>query len=270
MYIKILVPSYVYMWRLIVDAHSHLVDDYLKPFLPWIMGSCKASGIVVFSNSMDLESSRISIELGRRFGGLVEVFVGVHPWEADNFQEEAFSGLVAGALDSICGIGEIGLDMKYLDRVPLATQRRAFEHQLQLAERYQLPVCVHSRMAHREVLDTLGRYSLKGVLLHWFSGTEEQMKNGLDKGYFFSFGPTVLYSRKTRNLLIKCSVDRILIETDSPVEYDACFGNTPSNPLFISSVAYAVSLILKKSLEETLNIMLNNSQNYIRRKMRWG
>ncbi|MEM3403963.1 MAG: TatD family hydrolase [Nitrososphaeria archaeon] len=254
---------------MIVDAHCHLVDDYLKPFLPLIIRSCEANGIVIFSNSMNLESSRISIELGRKHSELVKVFVGVHPWEANNFQEDAFDRLVVSELNSISGIGEIGLDWKYLDRVPMKAQRRVLEHQLQLAEKYLLPVNVHSRRAYQEVLDTLGRYSLKSVLLHWFSGTEDQMERGLDRGYFFSFGPTVLYSKKTQKLLIKCGLDRVLVETDSPVEYNACFGNTPSNPLFIYSVAYAISNILKKNLEETLNIMLNNSQNYIGRKMRW-
>lgn len=251
---------------MLVDSHAHVVDEELKPFLDMVLSTCEKKRIQIFANSTDEKSSIENIRLTKEYPGTVKAFVGIHPWEAHNFNEEVFKDVVTKNLAKVSGIGEIGLDGKYVDRVPFESQKKAFESQLAIAEEFKFPVCVHSRRAHEDVLKVLDTYSLKGVLLHWFSGSEEQMKRGLDKGYFFSFGPTIVYSKGSRRLMSSCSTDRVLLETDSPVHYDACFENRLSTPLLVGTVYYSACNIFKKSLEETLNIILENSQNYIGRK----
>ena len=254
---------------LLVDSHSHLAEDELKPFLEWILPTCRNNNTIIFANSTDLKSCIVNIELAYGYSDIVKPFVGVHPWEAQSFEGGAFKDFVVNNLGNIVGIGEIGLDGKYSNKVSLEIQRRAFEFQLEIAEEFGLPVCIHSRRAQDEVLNILNNFLVKGVLLHWFSGSEEQMKNGLDRGYFFSFGPTIAYSKGSQRLLSKCDLDKVLLETDSPVPYGACFENRTSTPLLIYTVAYKASNIFKKDLEETLNIISKNSQNYIGRRISW-
>ncbi|MGQ9780813.1 MAG: TatD family hydrolase [Nitrososphaeria archaeon] len=254
---------------MLIDSHAHLAEDELKPFLEWILASCRNNDIVVFTNSSSLKSSRMNIALAKSSRGLVKAFVGFHPWEAGYYDDEAFKDLVMTRESDISGIGEIGLDGKHVINTPMEAQKKAFERQLETAEKLKLPVCIHSRRAQDEVLDSLESFSLKGVLLHWFSGGTEQMKRGLNRGYFFGFGPTIIYSKSAQKLLKSCDPHRVLLETDSPVCYEACFENRMSTPLLIHSVVYAVSNIFKKSLEETLNIILENSQNYIGRRIGW-
>lgn len=248
---------------MLVDSHAHIVDDELKPFLNWILSTCKRSKIQIFANSANVKSSVENIRLAKENLKTIRAFVGVHPWEAHTFNEEVFRDLVTKNLENISGIGEIGLDGKYAGNAAYGVQKKAFELQLAIAEEFKLPVCVHLRRAHDDVLGILGTFSLNSVLLHWFSGTEEQMRKGSDEGYFFSFGPTIVYSKGSRRLLSRCLIDRVLLETDSPVHYNACFENRISTPLIVGTVYYSACNIFKKSLEETLNTVLENSQNYI-------
>jgi len=249
----------------LVDAHAHLVDDELKPYLDWIISSCRLRNVIVFANGMDLFSSKLNLDLSLK-NGFVKAFVGVHPWCALSYSTIDFENFLKENIGRVSGVGEIGLDGKYVDTVPMNVQKKVFEEQLSLAERYGLPVNVHSRRAHDMVIETLSSYKLSGVLLHWFSGDERALKKGLDMGCFFSFGPTIVYSRSTRKLFQKCDFSRVLIETDAPVAYGVCFEGLISSPLLLSSIVYAVSNLFGKSLEETLNIIWENSQSYLGRR----
>ncbi|MEM3786498.1 MAG: TatD family hydrolase [Nitrososphaeria archaeon] len=250
----------------LVDAHVHLVDDELKPYLDWIISSCMLRNVIVFSNSMDFVSSKLNLELFSKYG-FVKVFVGVHPWCASSYSAVDFENLLKENIRSIVGVGEIGLDGKYDNIVPMAVQRKVFEEQLALAERYNLPVNVHSRRAQENVLETLSSYKISKILLHWFSGDERFLKRGLDMGCFFSFGPTLVYSKSTRKLFQKCDASRVLVETDAPVAYGVCFEGYISSPLLLSSIMYVVANLFRKSLEETLNIIWENSESYLGGKL---
>ena len=74
-----------------------------------------------------------------------------------------------------------------------------FEELLELAEQNSKPVSVHSRMATRETLDLLKSYNLS-VMLHWFSGNIREMTDAQDLGYYLSFGPASVYSKKLQKL----------------------------------------------------------------------
>ena len=250
---------------MIVDAHVHIVDDKIKPFQGLILDSCKKNGIVLYANSTDLKSSIENLALMDRFGEVIKTFVGVHPMMAPVYNTESFTELVAEYSTAISGIGEIGLDGKYYNETPLSLQKSVFEFQLQIAEKNRLPISVHSRKAQNEVLDILETYSVRNVLLHWFSGEEVQMRRGTDLGCFFSYGPTLVYNKNVQRSFKRCNIDRVLLETDSPVTYGGCFGNKPASPFHIFSVLYKVCEMLRKPLEETLNMVSSNSENYIRR-----
>ncbi|MCX8188551.1 MAG: TatD family hydrolase [Nitrososphaeria archaeon] len=245
----------------LVDAHVHFVDDELKPYLDWIISSCSIRNVIVFSNSMDFISSKLNLELSSKYN-FVKAFIGVHPWCVQSYSSLDFKNLLEENIDYISGVGEIGLDGKY-DFVSMSVQRKVFEEQLALAERYNLPVNVHSRRAQENVIEILSSYKISRILLHWFSGDERMLKKGLDMGCFFSFGPTLLYSKSTKKLFQKCDTSRVLVETDAPVAYGVCFEGYTSSPLLLSSIVYTVSNLFKKSLEETLNIILENSESYL-------
>lgn len=249
----------------LVDAHTHL-SDFDKE-LSYIMNFLKNSNMILLSNSMDLESSIKNLELYKSLHGKLLPFVGIHPWSAQSENLESFEAFLNKENNIINGIGEIGLDRKYAqNEEAYKRQISIFEKQLEFAERFEKPVSIHSRGSQKDVIDILSSFELKGVLLHWFSGDYQQLNRAMDKGYYVSFGPTIIYSKKSRDLAKRTLKDLILTETDGPVRY-ACFDNKPALPTFLPSVVFALSSILKSSFYETAELVLKNSSSYMNMKL---
>ncbi|TCK16960.1 TatD DNase family protein [Thiogranum longum] len=114
-------------------------------------------------------------------------------------------------------IGEIGLDFfeRELDR---EAQHTLFEAQLSIAREAQLPVVLHVRKAHDEVLSCLGRIPVPGGTVHAFNGSEQQARHYIDIGFKLGFGGTLTWerSRKIRALAANLPLEAIVLETDAP------------------------------------------------------
>jgi TatD DNase family protein len=165
---------------------------------------------------------------------------------------------------AVCGIGEIGLDRKYVaSDEAYQTQRRVFHKMLELAEEVNKPISVHSRGSQDDVLDLLRSYRLEGVLLHWFSGSERQLRVALDGGYYVSFGPTLVYSKRTQALARLTPPDYVLTETDGPVRYGACFENRMAVPSFLVSVVDALAWLWGTAWHEAGSRVETNTLRYL-------
>ncbi|MGB9658951.1 MAG: TatD family hydrolase [Nitrososphaerales archaeon] len=251
----------------LVDAHIHLSDPDFDKELPYIINFLKNSNMILLSNSMDLESSLRTLELSKSLNDKLLSFVGIHPWSAQSESPENFEVFLNKEKNIINGIGEIGLDRKYAqNEKAYKRQISVFEKQLEFAEKLEKPVSIHSRGSQKDVIDIISSYKLKGVLLHWFSGDYQQLNRAMDKGYYVSFGPTIIYSKKSKDLAERASKDLILTETDGPVRY-ACFEGKPALPTFLPSVVFALSFVLKLSFYETAELILKNSSSYMNMKL---
>jgi TatD DNase family protein len=251
----------------LVDAHIHLSDHDFDENLPYIIAFLRRADIVLLSNSMDIESSLRTLELSRLLDGKLLSFVGIHPWSAQNESMERFRMLLKKEENYVYGIGEIGLDRKYTqDEEAYQKQKSIFEKSLELAEKFNKPVSIHSRDSQKDVIDTIPSFRLKGVLLHWFSGDYQQLNRAMDKGYYVSFGPALIYSRRSKTLAERTRKELILTETDGPVKY-ICFSNKPALPTFIPSVVFALSSLLRLDFEETVDLIWKNSSLYMDMKL---
>jgi TatD DNase family protein len=247
----------------LVDAHIHLSDQDFDKELPYIIAFLKNSNMVLLPNSMDLKSSTRTLELSKSLCGKLLPFVGIHPWSVQSENPERFEAFLNNEKNLINGIGEIGLDRKYTkDEEAYKGQISVFEKMLEFAERLRKPVSIHSRNSQKDVIDITSSFRLKGVLLHWFSGDYEQLNRAMDRGYYISFGPTIIYSKRSRALAERTSRDLILTETDGPVRY-FCFEDKPALPTFLPSVVFALSSILKSSFYDTAELILKNSSSYM-------
>src|SRR5713226_3005430 len=148
------------------DSHLHLADC---PDIPGLLEFTRGVGMKVWSNSTSLEDGRTNLELKRRFPQRMEAFVGIHPSRANE-------GVDAGKLEPLvkraAGVGEAGLDPKYSTISAEGAQLRLFREQLELAERFEKPIQVHSRGAEMACLDCVDSFDPPTVLLHWFEGAE--------------------------------------------------------------------------------------------------
>jgi TatD DNase family protein len=246
-----------------VDAHIHLSDPELKDLLPQIILQAKITHTILIAVAEDLSASALNLKIAAETGEVVKPFLGVHPW---SLQNEGFDELKLMSLDleRFAGIGEVGLDRKYArDDVEYKRQREVFEYMLGLAERLQKPLSIHSRGSVDDVLSTLTTYHIRGVLLHWFSGTPNQLKVACDRGYYISYGPAVVYSKKAKQLASSTPPDLILTETDGPVRFGGVFQNRVALPAFIPSIVYTLSSLHKVGFEEMRSIIFENALNYL-------
>ena len=246
------------------DAHSHLTDPEYSEVLPQVVSYIRARDILIVCVSMDTKTSIKTLELSTQLKDQVLPFVGIHPWNASTESANNSLAKLEPLAAKSKGVGEIGLDRKYAKAEDqYEAQRRVFAATLEIAEKALKPISVHSRGSQDDVISILPSYRLKGVNLHWFSGTLEQLRKAVQMGCFFSFGPTIVYSKKTKELLRNTPPDLLLTETDGPVRYGACFGNKIALPSFLPSVLFALSHELKMRFDDCLDLVETNFRRYI-------
>jgi len=144
--------------------------------------------------------------------------LGLHPVFLESHRAEHVARLEQYVdVQRPVAIGEIGLDyfVRELDR---DAQRQLFEAQLAVARDAQLPVVLHVRKAHDEVLSCLKKTPVPGGTVHAFNGSEQQARHYIDMGFKLGFGGTLTWdrSRKIRELAHVLPIDSIVLETDAP------------------------------------------------------
>jgi len=152
-------------------------------------------------------------------------------------------------------IGEIGLDYWYKqarkDGPGRNLQNEFFKKQLELSIKHNKPVVIHSRGAWRACLDMTLETGVKKGIFHWYSGPEDVLKDLLDAGFFISATPSCEYSKEHIRAIEIAPLEKILLETDSPVTYKPESGSYKSEPGDVYRTLKAVARI-KNMDEETL------------------
>lgn len=211
---------------------------------------------------MDTENSQQTLDLAKKSNNILP-FVGIHPECADD-DLESMKSMIHNNIGSISGIGEIGLDPTFVrSEDDDKRQMRIFESLLDLAEKYQKPVSIHSRKSLDKIFQVMTSYTTRHALLHWFDGSKKHLKTAMDMGFFVSYGPVMIYANDKQTLISKTDPSRILVETDGPVNFSRCFEMKSAQISFVPSVVYCASQILNKSYEEMVLLLEGNSKTYL-------
>lgn len=234
------------------DSHIHLSDPCYADDMEHTLEYMTRTGTVVCCVSTNLTDSAATLRLA---GSLVLPFVGIHPQFAGEDVEDI---RIMAESHKISGIGEIGLDPTYGTDGQAAT----FEAQLEIAEQLDLPVSIHSRKSLDAVLETLTSYKCRAAL-HWFEGSKKRLRRACDMGLFVSYGPLAVYAADKRRLASMTRPDRLLVETDGPVAFSACFGGIRAHPAFLPSVVFAVAGALNISYDSMLDTLCFNTKTYL-------
>lgn len=205
---------------MIVDTHAHLSDSRLASELEhWLQAARAANVTQIVNVGADLQSSRVAVE---QAAGNRELFaaVGVHPHEAKDWNTQMEADLIALAQrPKVCAYGEIGLDY-YYDHSPRDTQKEVFSAQLHIAKQLGLPVIVHDRDAHQDVLTILEQHApfVAGGVMHCYSGSAEMVADFVRLGFYISFAGPITFRNAKKPALAALQVpdDRLLVETDCP------------------------------------------------------
>ncbi len=238
-----------------IDSHVHL-SACASPEA--ILRLARRSRLCLLSCGVDMETSLSTLGYASEEPVLVRAFVGLHPSEAE--KDDADLGWLGKAVEAASGVGEVGLDPKYSQCGAGSRQMECFVRQLEVSERWGKPVQVHSRGAERQCLDVLGSHDLGPVLMHWFQG-EEELAEVIDRGYFVSYGPALLTSKRLQQMAARVPPGRVLTESDGPVAFSSLGGR--SGPSLMPTVVFKLAQIWGRPFQDSAAQVALNSQEFL-------
>ena len=240
----------------LVDTHCHmnLTDDIDSI----IMDAEKNNVLKFIISGCDKKSIRDGLEIIYRYPS-VFMTVGFHPDEVDDLTDKDINDLevLIKTNKKIVGIGEIGLDYYHND-MNKELQKEYFIKQIELAEKYDLPVVIHSRDSIQDVYDILAEHHTRG-LIHCFSGSLEMAKLFIELGFYLGIGGVLTFKNsKLKDVVSELSLDNIVLETDSPYLAPEPYRGHTNYPQNIKIIAQAIHKIKNISLEEVSRTTTNN------------
>jgi TatD DNase family protein len=210
-----------------------------------VIARAAAAGVTrIINPGVDRGSSRAALDLAAQHAGIYAT-VGVHPNDTANFSDEDLKWIETFAREpKVVAIGEIGLDYHW-DDSPKDAQFRGFEAQLALAARLDVPVIIHNRDAHEDVIAILESWvnSLpdgsplreRPGVLHSFSAPRAIADRAIAAGFYLGFtGPiTFKNADDLRRIAASIPLDRILVETDAPFLAPTPYRGKRNEPAYI-------------------------------------
>jgi TatD DNase family protein len=244
---------------MMIDTHTHLTDEPLALDLPAVLARARARGVTAcIVPGYDNEVGRAARALAQQHAG-VHVAIGVHPLFVGRADVAALAQELAQG--GIVAIGETGLD--YADaRADRAAQQQCFHAQLDLALAHDLPVIIHCRQAHDDVLRVLRAVPRVRGVLHSCSCSHEQIKPFLDLGLYVSVSGVITRAttQKAKKLAAIVPCARLLAETDSPYIGNATHPAPTSEPADVADVIAALAAVKQVSCEEMARITSANAR----------
>jgi TatD DNase family protein len=248
----------------LVDSHAHLDGDRFADDLDATLHRAAAQGVdTILTVGCDLESSQRSIDLANRYPQIF-ASVGIHPHDAQTANDQAIAELRRLAEDSnkVVAIGETGLDY-YRDRSPRDIQQKAFSQQIRLARELKLPLIIHDRDAHEDVMRILREENAAevGGVLHCFSGDLEMARECVELGFYISFPGTLTYPKNEalRDVARGLPIDVMLVETDCPYLAPQKWRGNRNEPAYVRATAEYLAGLKGLSLEDVGRITSLNS-----------
>jgi len=229
---------------MLIDSHCHLFKEYYDN-IDEIIKKAKDNDVKIMISSA---SSRKDCEEMLDFSNKHEevyVTLGIHPEEADNYQDEDLTFIEENLNNpKVIAIGEIGLDYHY-EGYNKEKQIDLFEKQLAIAEKYNLPVVVHSREATEDTINTLKKFKVTGVI-HSFSGSKETAKIYIKMGFVLGINGVVTFKNAhIKDVIKEIGIEYFILETDSPFLTPHPYRGTKNDPSYINTIAEFLSQYLK-------------------------
>ena len=245
-----------------VDTHSHLNFPDFSEDYPDVIARAKKAGITVILNvGADLSTSKRAIELAQK-EKICYAAVGIHPTSANNLKDEDYQELEELAQKKkVVAIGEIGLDY-FHNSTPKEIQKRSFEMQILPAKKLNLPVIIHNRDAHQDVLAVLKEKEVKKGVMHCFSGDINLAREVLSLGLHISFTGNLTYKKNgdLRAVAKEIPLKKLLLETDCPYLPPQPKRGKRNEPSFLVYTAEELAKIKGISLEELGEITTKNAR----------
>lgn len=239
------------------DTHCHILSEYYED-IDEVLNKAKSVNISrIINNGCDHKSNLEVLELIEKYKNMYGA-IGIHPEVVDTYQESDLKFIEANINNpKIVAIGEIGLDYHYTKENKEA-QIKLFEAQLALAEKYHIPVIVHSREATEDTINTLKKFKVTGVI-HSFSGSLETAKIYIKMGFLLGINGVITFKNsKLKDTIKDIDLNNIILETDSPYLAPTPHRGEKNEPANVSLIAEFISELKDINLSQ-VSIITNEN-----------
>jgi TatD DNase family protein len=271
---------------MLIDTHSHLNFNAYKDDLDEVIKRTLDSRMQIINVGSKYETSKRAVEIAEKYQS-VYAAIGLHPIYASDavkiktdpeegsflaktevFEKEKYKELAKS--EKVVAMGEIGLDYYYRPKTKnkldifKQKQKEIFVGQLDLAQELNLPVILHCRMAHGDLLQILNERTIKGKqqrgVIHCFTGSWEEAKQYLALGFYLGLNG-IIFKLSLKEVIEKTPLDKILIETDCPYLVPPMAGVERNEPIFVKYVVEEITKIKKIGFEEVASATTQNARN---------
>lgn len=250
----------------VIDTHCHLDLPEFDADRDQILAQCQQLGIsAIIVPAIESLSWAGLLDCCQQ-SNILKPALGLHPVFINKHSIEHID-LLDHYLNeyNVTAVGEIGLDF-YIKKTDKEKQHDFFEMQLSIAAKHKLPVILHVRKAHDEVLAQLKTNNIVGGSCHAFNGSLDQAKRYIELGFKLGFGGTLTYpnARKIHDLARNLPLDAILLETDAPDMSGYAHKGERNQPDFIIDALQALADIKKLAVEEVAMQTTQNASDLFR------
>ncbi|MGP8152602.1 MAG: TatD family hydrolase [Smithella sp.] len=250
---------------MLIDSHAHLEMKEFDSDREEVIKRAGNEGVdFIVTVGTNLKLSIKAVALAYKYENIYAT-VGIHPHDAAKIDKntlETIKELACAHRQKVVAYGEIGLDF-FRNISPQEKQLEVFSLQLELAQELNLPVVIHDREAHEQMLKTVKASGVRRGVFHCFSGDYEMAKQCIDLGFYISIPGLVTFdnAKTIQNVVQRAPLSSILLETDAPYLTPVPHRGKRNEPSFIIHTTEKVAEIKKIPWEEVAQVTAFNTMN---------
>lgn len=247
------------------DTHVHLNSEQYENVEEIIKNALDNNVNKMVVVGYDLKSSLKAIEIASKYS-FVYAAIGMHPSEIKKMEKDDLNKIEELLINKkVVAIGEIGLDYHW-DKDNKEEQKEVFIKQIKWANKYNLPIIIHSRDAAEDTYNILKEnknYYKKGIM-HCYSYSLEIAKEFIKLNFMLAFGGTLTFlnSKQNKEVVKEIALKYLLTETDAPYLTPHPYRGQRNEPKYIPLIVEEISKIKEKNKEEVSQILYNNACDF--------
>ena len=261
-----------------IDSHCHLDFDCFDADREQVLKCCTELGIerILIPGTEPSRFDKLLL-LQQQYSNsnlypALDIAFGLHPYflsENSDKELEALEHALIKHREKLVAVGEIGLDYGLIEgliqrdlddsrKVDKATQQKVFIAQLELAKQYELPVILHHRKSHNDLIRFIKQTGFEfGGVIHAFSGSLQIAQQYIDMGFKLGVGGTITYPRaqKTRETIAQIPLEHLLLETDAPDMPIYGRQGARNSPEYLGEIADSLAELKRTSLKKSNELL---------------
>ena len=250
-----------------IDTHSHIYEPEFDEDREQVVQRAREAGVdSILLPNINAESIAPMLSMCEHNPGYCYPMMGLHPEDVRDDYPEILANMKKQLLSQdspYIAVGEVGLDF-YWDDTYRGQQLDAFEQQVCWARDFRLPLVIHCRSAHHELVDVMERHRSENLtgIFHCFGGTREEAEQLLSfEGFVLGIGGVVTYKKSTLPEVLKTiPLERIVLETDSPYLAPVPYRGKRNESAYVAETLRRVAEIYERSPKEVEEVTSNTAK----------